>query len=205
MTGSKPIFRSHALPWFLCRFALIFGLLILPWQGWNDLYAHYFRDVGQLAFSREGEKRLVCFDSHPSPDGPATMTTRMSLGNTDLMGQDGKGLGEVIDLDTRSIGWVPTALTIALILASPVRWPRRMWALGWGLLLVHAFILFSLQTWIWSEEPALSLTTLSPWAARVVDELQYTLITQLGASFSVPVLIWLLVTFRREDLAQIKR
>jgi len=69
----------------------------------------------------------------------------------------------------------------------------------WGLLLIHCFILFSLQTWIWDESPDLSLTTLSPFWKTVADDLEYTLVTQLGASFSVPVLIWILVTYRRED------
>jgi hypothetical protein len=65
--------------------------------------------------------------------------------------------------------------------------------------LIHCFILFSLQTWIWNESPGLSLTTLSSFWKEVVDDLEYTLITQLGASFSMPVLIWIVVTYRRED------
>ena len=42
--------------------------------------------------------------------------------------------------------------------------------------------------------------TISPWEKEALDELSYTLINQLGASFSVPVLIWILVTFRRQDV-----
>lgn len=69
-----------------------------------------------------------------------------------------------------------------------------------GLLVIHVFILFSLQVWIWDESPALSLIDLSPFLKTIMDELQNTLVTQMGASFSVPILIWILVTFRRENL-----
>jgi hypothetical protein len=41
--------------------------------------------------------------------------------------------------------------------------------------------------------------TLTPFWQAVIDNLDYTLLTQMGASFSVPVLIWILVTFRGED------
>jgi hypothetical protein len=33
----------------------------------------------------------------------------------------------------------------------------------------------------------------------MADDLEYTLITQMGVSFSMPVLIWIFVTFRLED------
>jgi hypothetical protein len=124
----------------------------------------------------------------------------MTLSNRALLDSNGSGWAEIVTLDTRSIGWLPTALTLALILATPVPWRQRGWALLWGLLLVHAFILFSLQVWIWDESPAVSLAHLSPFRQTIMDSLEYTLLTQLGASFSVPILIWILVTIRRENL-----
>jgi hypothetical protein len=106
-------------------------------------------------------------------------------------------------LDTRSIGWVPTALTMALILATPIPWRRRGAALAGGLVLVHCFILFSLQAWIWDNSSDVSLMRLSGFWQEVAGELDYALINQLGASFSVPVVIWILVTFRRQDAGKI--
>ncbi len=184
---------------FFCRFAIIFGLLIVPWPGWNELYGQYFRALGQMAFTRDGDKRVVLFEQHELTHGFSSLHTRMTLGNRDLMDSHGNGRAEFLDLDTRSIGWVPTALTIALILATPISWRRRVWALVGGLLLIHCFILFSIQAWIWDESPDLSLTTLSPFWKEIADDLSYTLVTQLGASFSVPVLIWIIVTYRRDD------
>ena len=184
----------------LARFAVIFGLLILPWPGWNGIYGSYFRALGGAAFSRPDDRRMVWFEPHPVRHGFSSLDSQMTLGNRDLIDKSGHGLAEIMGLDTRSIGWMPTALTIALILATPVPWRQRGWALLWGLLLIHAFILFSLQVWIWDESSAVSLLAVPPVGQTILDALQYTLLTNIGAGFSVPLLIWILVTFRREDL-----
>jgi len=194
MWPPKPILGAVA------RFVLIFALLILPWPGWNEIYSSYFRALGEMAFSRQDDQRVVQFQPHYLQHGFSSLDTRMILGNRALVDANGNGLVEMVDLDSRSQGWMPTALTMALILATPVPWRQRGWALLWGLLLVNAFILFSLQVWIWDESPALSLIDLSPFSKTIIDDLQYTLITQLGAGFSVPILIWILVTIRRENL-----
>ena len=65
---------------------------------------------------------------------------------------------------------------------------------------VHGFILFSVDVYLWSNSAELSLLTLSPFWQEVVGGLDETLIVQLEASFVVPVLIWMLVTVRMEDL-----
>jgi hypothetical protein len=94
------------------------------------------------------------------------------------------------------------ALTIALIMATPVQWRRRSWALLWGMLLIMLFILFSVAVFIWNESTTVSLVTLSPVWKQIADALEYTLISQLGISFSLPVLIWIAVLFRRQDFGR---
>jgi hypothetical protein len=187
------------------RFIVIFGLLILPWPGWNDIYSSYFRALGQMAFSREDDQRIVLFEPHHAQHGFSSLDTDMDVGNRALVDSSGKGKAAIVNLDSRSIGWTPTALTMALILATPVPLRQRGLALFWGLILIHAFILFSLQAAIWNESPTVSLVDLSPFWKTMVDDMDYTLITQLGASFSVPVLIWILVTIRRENLFDLSR
>jgi len=180
------------------RFAVIFGLLIVPWRGWNEAYAHYFQALGQIAFNLPGEtRRLVIFG--PASGKKPGLDTSLTLANPALLDSTGRGLVETTELDARAIGWVPTALTGALVLATPIPWPRRLGALAGGLVLIHLFILFTLQTWIWNNSAGLSLLTLSHFWQRAVWELNYALMTQIGASFTVPVLIWVLVTFRRQD------
>jgi hypothetical protein len=183
---------------FLFRFAVVFGLLIAPWPGWNEAYSQYFRAFGQWAFNSNDGGRLVVF-APIDPPLESMLDTKLSLGNRALMDTDGKGLIKRTRIDTRSIGWLPTALTIALVAATPVPWFRRLMALATGLVLVHVFIFFSLQTWIWNSSPDVALFTLSRFWKTVTDELAYACMNQLGISFTVPVLIWILVTFKRQD------
>ncbi len=187
---------------FALRFALIFGLLILPWPGWNDRYGGYFRGLGEAVFTCDDGKRAVIFTPYQGAATEPGLDTQITLANRDLLDSTGKGLTKKTELNTRSIGWVPTALTIALITATPIPWRRRIWALAGGTVLVHGFILFSLQSWIWNNSPELSLLQLSGFWKSVADDLDYTLINQIGASFAVPVLIWIVVTFTSHDVFQ---
>ena len=193
------LLRRREIVGFLCRFVCVYALLLAPWPGGDELYGAYFRAMGEMVFARESGNRIVLFEFHPVQHGFTTLNTRMTMGNRALVDSTGKGPAAMVELDTRSIGWVPTALTIALILASPIPWRRRALALLAGLILVHAFILLTIQAWIWNHAPDLSLATTTPFWSVVTDGLEYTLLTQLGASFSVPVLIWILVTFQRPD------
>jgi hypothetical protein len=181
----------------LLRFGIIFGLLIIPWPGWNTSYAEYFRGFAQWAFSSGDGARIVEFSANS--DNYDALDTCMSLANREVLDKNGRGLFKRVAIDTRSIGWIPTALTMSLVAATPISWRRRSIALLIGLVLIHIFILFSLQAWIWDNSPDVSLVTLSGFWKRMTSELSYTLIDQLDASFTFPVLIWVLVTFTRHD------
>jgi hypothetical protein len=194
----KSKFARGPIVWLLLRFAVIFGLLIVPWPGWNQAYSHYFQSLGQMVFNPPGEsKRMVVFA--PVTGKVPLLDTQLTLENADLADGSGRGLVKRTELDSRSIGWVPTALTMALVLATPIPWPRRLAALAGGLVLIHLFIFFTLQSWIWNNSADLSLMTLSAFWKNVVDQLNYALMNQIGASFSIPVVIWIFVTFRRQD------
>jgi len=183
---------------FLLRFVVIFGLLIAPWPGWNVAYSHYFQALGQMAFNSSGEgPRKVIFQ--PASGEHPGLDTRVTLENTALLENGDKRGVHAEEIDARSIGWVPTALTTALVLATPIPWPRRLAALAGGLVLIHLFIFLTMQSWVWNNSPGVALTTLSSFWQQAADALSYALLSQIGASFSVPVVIWILVTFRRQD------
>jgi hypothetical protein len=192
-------FRSLILG-FLIRFVVVFGLLIFPSPTWNKLYGRGFRAVGNAVFARDDEKCVLYFEGHRQSQGFSAVDTRIMIGNRHLVDSNGKGLGALLVLNTRSVGWLPTALTVALIVATPVPWRRRCWALLWGMLLIHSFVLFSVAVYIWNESTTVSLVTLSPFWKEIADALEYTLVTQMGISFSIPVLIWIAVLFRRQDV-----
>jgi hypothetical protein len=191
--------RSYASAWwFALRFIVIFGLLIAPWPGLNQAYSRYFQSFGQWSFDATGDSgRKVIFA--PASGEVPELDTRVTLENTALASSSGQVEGRRTGLNTRSIGWVPTALTIALVLATPIPWGRRLGALAAGLVLIHLFIYVSLLSWVWNESTELSLLSLSNFWKQALDELNYELMNQLGISFSVPVVIWVIVAFRRTD------
>lgn len=179
-------------------FVLLYGLLLLPWPGLNETYGCYFQALGRIVFGGIRGQRILQFEE--AHDARLPIGTQITMANHEQVDVNGRGPVIILGLDTRGVGWVPTALIIALTLATPIPLRRRWWALFLGLLLVHGFILFSVGCYIWNESTSLGLLALTPFWKTVVDGLEETLVTQLGASFVVPVLIWLLVTFRRQDL-----
>jgi hypothetical protein len=195
--------RLNPIAGFAFGFALLYGLLILPWPGWNDAYGSYFRAMSSACFRDDGGRRMIRFDAahteHPSID------TSITIANRDGADAGGRIHAKVLWLDARSVGWVPTALIVALTSASPVPWRRRLGALVLGLLLVQLFIVFSVGCYIWNESASLGLATFTPFWKTVADGLEETLVTQLGASFVVPALIWVVVTFRVKDLDTVFR
>lgn len=201
----KPMLGLGPISRFLIGFIFIFGLLIYPWPGWDEIYGQAFRTTGNAIFSSTHGNRVVRFEAFKQTQGLASLDSRIVLGNRALADASGHGPATMLGLDTRSIAWVPTALTIALIAATPVAWPRRLRALIIGLILIHAFILFSICIYIGNESTEVSLLTLSPFWKQIGDALEYTLITQMDVSFFVPVLIWILTVFRYDDFSSFFR
>ena len=187
---------------FLLRFAVLYGLLIAPWPGWYETYGDAFRSTGNAIFDSNTGPRMCHFEAHQDTKGYGAIDTRITLGNRNLVDPaTGQGPASILGLDSRSIGWVPVAWTIALIGATPIPFGRKILSLIGGVVLVNTFILFSVWLYIWNESSnaPVKLITLSPWVKEVADGFQYTFITQMGISFSLPLLIWILVVFRRED------
>jgi len=188
---------------FLCWFVPVYTLLIIPWPGSRDLYGSYLRSTAKFVLAQSNSRRILRFEEVPVSKRNRTLDTRITVANREQLDACGSGRAVMLDFDSHGIGWVPTALLIALVLATPVSWPRRLRALFWGLLAVHAFILASIEVYIWNQSDAsngLNLVELSPFWKTVANGLEETLVTQLGASFVFPLLIWILTTFRAEDI-----
>ena len=159
------MFPRKIIVGFLWKFALVYGLLIVPWPGLNAVYGRVFRSVGNLVFSRETGRRLLRFEEVPAASR-RLLDSRILLANREAVGENGNIPAKYLELDTRAVGWIPTAMVIALVLATPISWNRRSRTLLFGLLAIHAFILFAVTVYIWNNSPDLGLLTLSPWARR---------------------------------------
>lgn len=74
-------------------------------------------------------------DGFTPPPPRADQDTLMVLVNQRVPGSIG-----MLRTSSSFMGYVPVAMVIALVLATPMRWSRKGWAVIWGLLLVQAFI-----------------------------------------------------------------
>jgi len=181
---------------FLVRFALVYVLLNLPWPGFREAYSAYFRAFGGMVFTKDTERSQVSFET-PEPYSPRPHDTRVVIVNKALMNYDGSGPVRNLDFDAVAVGWRPLALLAALVVATPIPWRRRVRALAFGTLGLHAFFLVFLGVAIWNESTEISLLTLTPFWKSALNGLKTVMVSQLG--LCLPVLIWGLVTFRVGD------
>ena len=150
---------------------VVYVLLMVPWAGWDREYAALFRTGGNAVFSSRfwiwPEANVHFLDLHSptlvddlqaalppelhlpprfKPPGPVGVKdTLLVLQNQEMPMSPG-----LLRTSSRMIGYSPTALFIALAMATPVALTRRVWVLLWGLLLVHVFIAFRLTLYVTS-------------------------------------------------------
>ena len=185
-----PSFRSLAR--FIGTALAVFVLLRA--LGGTGFYPPFFRATAAPFLLGFGSHRIAQLTSFEHAKG--IYDTRLSLG-TDAGGTP-EFLRDIL-LDTLRVGYVPTALLAALILATPIAWSRKWKLLAAGLFFVHAFVLlrfaitamYGFNVAEYDGRPLLALgtsgTSLLERTTKVVSD-DYHL------SFIVPIVIWLAVT-----------
>jgi len=181
---------------FLIRFTLLFVILNVPWPGFHDADSACFRAFGSMVFTGTPERSQITFEA-PESCSPRPHDTRVVIVNNALINNDGSGPVRNLDFDAIAIGWRPLALLVTLIVSTPLPWRRRVRALVFGTLGLHAFFLVFLGVAIWNESTEVSLVTLTPFWKSALNGFRTMFTSQLG--LCLPVLIWGLVTFRRND------
>ena len=187
--------QRNPITLFLLRFVILYVILVLPWPGSGGIYSAGFRAAGRAIFAGGSGPRELSFEPLGETRHPSGV--RIVIVNRTLMHADGSGPVRNLDLDTLEFGWRPTALLIALVLATPIPWRRRWRALLWGLLWMHAIILLFLWFCIWNDSREVSLVTLTPFWKHAANGLRDLMVWQYN--LAIPVVIWVLVAFRIED------
>jgi hypothetical protein len=181
---------------FILLLTLYYALLIAPWPGLEDAYARAFRAVAQRVLFWYGADGVIRFEAGAEQD---------ETHDTGLVAQNKRtGAFVGMGIDTRYEGYVPTVFLLSLTLASPVAWRRRGWALVWGMLAVHVFIalkLLVMVTYLFSLDHPASLFALSDFWDKVLAGLLQMIAPSPLTWLIVPLFIWILVTFRREDFS----
>ena len=187
---------------FVCLFLLVYGVLMAPWPGVKVAYLELYKVGAALLFKSFESIGVVRLDEPTD----AKYDMRIVFYDRDRIGPDGKMVHVAfMHHSSRRTGYIFIAFLTALIVASPIGWRRRGWALSWGMILVHAFIIFILAAWILRgfNNEAVSLLVLSPFWRRVLLLTVFMFVHNLTFGLIGCVFIWLLASFRREDWSRI--
>jgi len=174
---------------FLLRFVLLFCFLQASWILCGDCYRVVFRAMAAIYLGRGDSRQELSIE----PVKTARGDTRVVIVNRSLMAADGSGPVRNLDFHSRSLVWSPACLLSALILASSVPWPRRIRALGLGLILQHGAIFLLLGFCVWLDSAALGLAHVPPHTERMLVAAKEVLLRNLP--LSTPVLMWVFMLY----------
>lgn len=179
---------------FLACFVIAYAMLIAPWPRVHETYRDLFAAAGTAVFRVIGPPGGVRLQPHESdaPTDTTILVTHQDIGAEVSMG-----------IASRQVGYLPTAVLIALVVATPLRWTRRLGNLAGGLLAVHAFVAVRLWTMIlygaYRDVSSAALTDPTLWDKTVASAVLFMGVGQ-PLSYIVPILIWGLLSFVGTDL-----
>lgn len=181
---------------FVVRLLIIYGLLCIPWPGVRRGYAALYRSAAKGLFGSFGSEGVVRFQPAHAEGG--------RFDSEIVIQKLGYPKFGAVPHDSITTGYLPMTETIALVLATPIPWRRRWKALLYGVLLVYGFV--ALRVWItlldgwFSLEQSLAGHTSDPfWSNILARVFEFFFGVNPTCTFFVPVIIWILVTFRKGD------
>ena len=180
---------------------VIYVLLIVRWPGLREAYRATYCAAGEAVFGRTGSRGEVRFE--PRPDD--------KINDVDLIlgKRTTQGIGEVpAEMSSGRVGYAPLAALIALVLATPVSWKRRGWALLWGFILVNVFVAWRTGLrilFLFSTPSPIRLYEPGPFLSKLLNASYEFFFLAPACTFFVPAVIWVVVTLRSGDFDRILR
>lgn len=192
--NNKNLIRSALL------FLLFYTLLMIPWPGLKDAYATFYRNTASFLFESFGTPNIAV---RFSPLDRQYFDIKVSF--FDLKKKDAHGKAvpfKEVGITSRYSSYMFAAFLAALILATPVSWKRRAWALVLGFILMHIYFL-AIKTSIF----LLNILANSPQSPMVFNEslkkfaffAKAAFMENLVFGFMISIFIWALVLFRKKD------
>jgi len=186
-------------------FALVYGLLMAAWPAISVAYLKFYRVTGEFLFGSFGHGGIVYF----SPSEKTRDEIDIIALNQHRMNKNGQTNGLRLYHNVRYGDYMNAAFLTALIAATPLSLRHKGWAFLWGLILMHIIIFFKSFIAIlnlFSKEP-LSLFILSPFWKSILVTANKVIADPLTpgfvSGFVIAFFIWILVSFRRDDLKNI--
>jgi hypothetical protein len=184
---------------FVLRFGLAAAAMLALWQFIGSAYVAAFRGFGQRLCAVWSKGARVDFALRAHDDN---FDLDLVLYNPNLVRPDKALAATSTPIASRHIGYTPTVLFIALVVATPVPWRRRILALGLGLPVVHLAIGMDLFTLVClkfaNAAEELRLPAYSPFQ-RALTSAARGLFDHLGFSLTLVLLVWAVTMFRSGD------
>ena len=184
---------------FAGLFLLIYFLLIVIPFFSSGIYTPFMVRMSNIFFQNTGDSGFVIF-SKVKTDAADTRFAFTSRNNA----SGGKATAVTSDFSMHYRGFLPSALLTALILASPVIRRRRIiaWIAGMSLLQIFVLIKIWLQlVFHFARHPEMNVHIYGETITRALLFLYRNLVVTPEPTLLLCVLIWIPVTFRKDDLA----
>lgn len=179
----------------------LIGVIAWNWAGADRPYLYAFRESHTQLFrtlNKMGSGWVVVL-AQPEKAGGAFDTDLNVLNTTN------KTIG-MQPLKVQYRGYAPTVLLCSLILATPVTWLRRCIALAIGWIVLQTWIALSVCLLVLKAYVTPGDLMLYQWgdtSRSVLSFITEVISTSTATQFAVPVLVWVLVTFRASDAAKL--
>lgn len=198
--------RASQVAAFVVRFALLYALLMAPWPGSVEAYGALYRGLVQLCtVSIDPERSVRVYDAARGRQlGPASMDTGIQHRVPPERGYGDRAVADSLR-SSRHTGYMPTAMLLSLVLATPLPWRRRLRAAAGGFLLITAFVAFmpawQILPWFDPEKDHLFLRLLPSlrpaWGALLDGLCELSL--WMTPYYLAPIPIWLFASVRRDE------
>ncbi len=196
----NPIWR------FALTFCVLYALLAMPWPGVQETYSSLYRRAANALFDPFGKRGVdasgnsvklgrVSFEEAGQPSRTSDTIISTKLRGSRYIGDS--------EHSPRLSGYLPTVEFIALALATPIAWRRKLVGLAVGTALVQLFVALrmwiALTYWFSTPETPWRMYEWRPLVWKTLSLAHEAINVAPVASFAVPALLWLMLLFRPTD------
>jgi len=194
-TRTRPVLKA------LIIMGVVYCVLMACWPVVGGYYSRFYCAGANFLFGSFGSKGKVRFIEAREGD----CDVKIRLFNVERRDERGRVQFAEVAHSCRHDGYIYTAFLIALILATPIPGRRKLWALVWGLILLHCFVVIKLAVRLvvaFSREP-IRFFEISPFWRWCLYTFHQQFIVNITFGFVVATFVWILVSFRRGDWSRI--
>ncbi len=178
-------------------FIVLYTLLLLPQLKINRLYAEYFCSVGNFLFEDFPRGGFVNLKTQTEKGGN---DIALFLSRADWM-EGTKIKGVTANKASDRIGYLITAFFVALTLATPISWKRKLIAVVVGIVIVTTFVMlkmyiiilnsYTLVDWFGLYQEPTEKARIQFWYEHFAASATY--------GYSFVVVVWLALVLRKKD------